>query len=66
MNPSRAATGATLFSRGFVIVLGEREPVAVEAPGRATVNGWTTAGYGNEQLDLDVPTEGPFEIVGGL
>ncbi|MFB6305331.1 MAG: hemolysin family protein [Haloferacaceae archaeon] len=44
----------------------ETDPIRVVDAGRALVQGWATVDYVNEQLGLDLPTDGPFETVAGL
>ena len=44
----------------------EADPVRVVDEDTAVANGWATITYLNEQLGLDLPTEGPFETVAGL
>jgi CBS domain containing-hemolysin-like protein len=44
----------------------ETDPVRVVDEDTALVNGWATVDYVNEQLGLDIQTDGPFETVAGL
>ncbi|WP_436934264.1 hemolysin family protein [Halovenus marina] len=44
----------------------ETDPVRVVDKDTALVNGWATVDYVNEQLGLDIQTDGPFETVAGL
>jgi CBS domain containing-hemolysin-like protein len=44
----------------------ETDPVRVVDDDTALVNGWATVDYVNEQLGLDIHTDGPYETVAGL
>ncbi len=51
---------------GEIFERGETDPVNVVDEDTAVVNGWTTVDYINEQLGLDIRTDGPYETVAGL
>ncbi len=44
----------------------ETDPVRVVDENTAVANGWATVDYINEQLGLDIQTEGPYETIAGL
>ncbi len=51
---------------GEIFSADERDPVRVVDSDTAVVNGRATVAYTNSSLDLTLPTDGPFETVGGL
>lgn len=44
----------------------ETDPVRVVDEDTAVANGWATVDYINEQLGLDIRTDGPYETIAGL
>jgi len=51
---------------GEIFSADERDPVRVVDSDTAVVNGRATVAYTNNALGLALPTDGPFETVGGL
>lgn len=51
---------------GEIFDRGETDPVRLVDEDTAVVNGWATVDYINEQLGLDIRTDGPYETIAGL